>query len=300
MIAPDDGRLDIKFRGQEPSLTNLLQHLEKPISLTPEDVRRACLPQPSIEKSTPFPLRLNIVIQVVGSRGDVQPFVALGLELKERGHRVRLATHMAFRDFVEDYGLEFFNIGGDPAELMAFMVKNPGLMPGIKALRSGAIRRRRREMAAIFSGCWRSCFETGDGTGLHHVPEDPWSDVVDYREQPFVADAIIANPPSFAHLSCAEKLGVPLNLMFTMPWTATQAFPHPLANVRPTSTKRSVANFASYAIVEMMLYEGLGDLLNKFRKRELGLDPLDAIRGPGIAQKLRIPFTYLWWVASFV
>ncbi|RLL97413.1 hypothetical protein CFD26_102231 [Aspergillus turcosus] len=290
----DDGRLDIKFRGRKPSLTNLLQHLEKPISVTPEEVRRACLPQPSIEKPTPFPLRLNIVIQVVGSRGDVQPFVALGLELKERGHRVRLATHMAFRDFVEDHGLEFFNIGGDPAELMAFMVKNPGLMPGMKTLRSGAIRRRRREMAAIFSGCWRSCFETGDGTGLHHVPEDPWSEVVDYREQPFVADAIIANPPSFAHLSCAEKLGVPLNLMFTMPWTATQAFPHPLANVRPTRTKRSVANFASYAIVEMMLYEGLGDLLNKFRKRELGLDPLDAIRGPGIAQKLRIPFTYLW------
>lgn len=76
---------------------------------------------------------------------------------------------------------------------------------------------------------------------------------------------------------------------------ATQAFPHPLANVRPTRTKRSVANFASYAIVEMMLYEGLGDLLNKFRKRELGLDPLDAFRGPGIVQKLRIPFTYLWW-----
>ncbi|KAF7125572.1 hypothetical protein CNMCM5793_001789 [Aspergillus hiratsukae] len=289
-----DGRLDIKFRGRKTSLTNLLKHLETPIKPTTEDVRRASLPQPSIEKPTPFPLRLNIVIQVVGSRGDVQPFVALGMALKERGHRVRLATHLAFRDFVQDHDLEFFSIGGDPAELMAFMVKNPGLLPGMKTLRSGAIRRRRREMAAIFSGCWRSCFETGDGTGLHHVPDDPWSEVVDYRQQPFVADAIIANPPSFAHLSCAEKLGVPLTLMFTMPWTPTQAFPHPLANVRPTRTKRSVANFASYAIVEMMLYEGLGDLLNKFRKRELGLDPLDAIRGPGIAQKLRIPFTYLW------
>ncbi|RHZ49379.1 putative UDP-glucose,sterol transferase [Aspergillus thermomutatus] len=289
-----DGRLDIRFRGQKTSLTNLLQHLEKPIRPTPEEVRRASLPQPSIKKPETFPLHLNIVIQVVGSRGDVQPFVALGMALKERGHRVRLATHLAFRDFVQDHDLEFFNIGGDPAELMAFMVKNPGLIPKMKTLRSGAIRRRRREMAAIFSGCWRSCFETGDGTGLHHVPDDPWSEAVDYRQQPFVADAIIANPPSFAHLSCAEKLGVPLILMFTMPWSATQAFPHPLANVRPTNTKPSVANFASYAVVEMMLYEGLGDLLNKFRKRELGLDPLDAIRAPGIAHKLRIPFTYLW------
>lgn len=135
--------------------------------------------------------------------------------LKRCGHRVRLATHLAFRDSILDQGLEFFSIGGDPAELMAFMVKNEGLIPSIDTLRSGAIPKRRREMKTIFSGCWRSCYETGDGTGLHHVPEDPWSDTVDYRLRPFVADAIIANPPSFAHLSCAEKLGVPLSMMFT-------------------------------------------------------------------------------------
>jgi sterol 3beta-glucosyltransferase len=32
---------------------------------------------------------------------------------------------------------------------------------------------------------------------------------------PFVADAIIANPPSFAHIHCAEKLRIPLHIMFT-------------------------------------------------------------------------------------
>jgi hypothetical protein len=31
----------------------------------------------------------------------------------------------------------------------------------------------------------------------------------------FVADAIIANPPSFAHVHIAEKLGIPLHMMFT-------------------------------------------------------------------------------------
>jgi UDP:flavonoid glycosyltransferase YjiC (YdhE family) len=64
---------------------------------------------------------LNIVIQIVGSRGDVQPFVALGLELKKFGHRVRIATHAVFKDFVEEHELEFFNIGGNPEELMAFV-----------------------------------------------------------------------------------------------------------------------------------------------------------------------------------
>jgi hypothetical protein len=37
----------------------------------------------------------------------------------------------------------------------------------------------------------------------------------DAQIRPFIADAIIANPPSFAHIHCAERLGIPLHLMFT-------------------------------------------------------------------------------------
>ena len=144
----------------------------------------------------PFPIHLNIVIQVIGSRGDIQPFVALGQELTAHHHRVRIATHPIFRDFVLDAGLEFFSIGGDPEQLMAFMVQNPSLIPAFSTIRSGAIQRRRREMREIIDGCWRSCSESGDG-------------------RPFVADAIIANPPSLAHIHCAQRLGIPLHIMFT-------------------------------------------------------------------------------------
>lgn len=172
---------------------------------------------------------LNVVIQVVGSRGDVQPFVALGKVLKEEyGHRIRLATHPTFRSFVEENGLEFFSIGGDPSELMAFMVKNPGLMPGIDSLKSGDVGKRRKGMYEIVQGCWRSCIEIGDGTGTpasdDHLEKLPSSEQSkgwnldvnkDSSAKPFVADAIIANPPSFAGIHCAEKLGIPLHLMFT-------------------------------------------------------------------------------------
>lgn len=76
--------------------------------------------QPPAEQSdVQWHIRMNVVIHVVGSRGDVQPFVALGTELQRFGHRVRLATHGVFEDFVRRSGLEFFPIGGDPAELMA-------------------------------------------------------------------------------------------------------------------------------------------------------------------------------------
>lgn len=158
---------------------------------------------------------MNIVIQVIGSRGDIQPFIALGKQLKEHGHRVRLATHLAFRDFVLDGGLEFFCIGGDPEELMAFMVQNPSLLPAFSTIRSGAIQKRRREMRQIIYGCWKSCIETGDGTNLHQIKDDPWSDKTDHRRRAFVADAIIANPPGLAHIHCAQRLGIPLHMMFT-------------------------------------------------------------------------------------
>jgi hypothetical protein len=62
---------------------------------------------------------LNIVIQIIGSRGDVQPFIALGKVLKTKyHHRVRVATHPTFQGFVEENGLEFFSLGGDPSELV--------------------------------------------------------------------------------------------------------------------------------------------------------------------------------------
>jgi len=175
-----------------------------------------------LEANVPPP-HLNVVMHVVGSRGDVQPFVALGRTIKMKyGHRVRLATHPIFKEFVEENGLEFFSIGGDPMELMAFMVKNPGLLPGLNSLRSGDIGKRRRDMYRIFKGCWRSCIEAGDGVSSISSSTDEY-DASDTRTSylgnpaaaPFIADAIIANPPSFAHIHCAEKLGIPLHLIFT-------------------------------------------------------------------------------------
>ena len=237
---------------------------------------------------------LNVVIQIVGSRGDVQPFVSLGRVLKEKfNHRVRIATHAVFRDFVEENDLEFFNIGGDPAELMAFMVHNPSLVPDIKTVRSGEIGKRRKDTYEMLVGCWRSCIESGDGTGppiFESHPEDSQS----AETQPFIADAIIANPPSFAHIHCAEKLGIPLHLMFTMPWSPTQSFPHPLVNIKSSNADGERTNFMSYALVEMMTWQGLGDIINTFRHKILNIQPMNLMWAPGLYSRLRIPFTYCW------
>jgi hypothetical protein len=114
-------------------------------------------------------LKLNIVIIIIGSRGDIQPFIRIGKILKEDyGHRVRIATHPAFKDFVQkDSGLEFFSVGGNPAELMAFMVKNPGLIPNLDTIKGGEIGRRRAQMYEMFKGMWRACINATDDETDH-------------------------------------------------------------------------------------------------------------------------------------
>src|SRR5947209_6965339 len=56
---------------------------------------------------------LQIVIPVTGSRGDVQPYIALGSGLRAAGHQVRVATHADFADTVRQQGLEFFPLAPD-------------------------------------------------------------------------------------------------------------------------------------------------------------------------------------------
>ncbi|KAB8222972.1 hypothetical protein BDV33DRAFT_229054 [Aspergillus novoparasiticus] len=286
------GSLDLNLA--EQNLARLFARVRSSDYPPSAGVPREKPPAPDLEEDGAAPVHLNIVIHVIGSRGDIQPFIVIGKTLKAYGHRVRLATHLAFRDMVKENGLEFFNIGGNPQELMMFMVKNAGLLPEFKTLRSGAIQHHRRDMGDIIRGCWRSCVETGDGTQGREAPGDSATDGADHLTAPFVADAIVANPPSLAHIHCAEKLGIPLTIMFTMPWSPTQAFPHPLARIRRYSTKPTVANFISYAVVDLLIWQGLGDIINRFRRKTLGLDILDTPQALTLVHRLHVPHSYLW------
>ena len=51
----------------------------------------------------------------------------------------------------------------------------------------------------------------------------------------------------------------------------------------------------SYALVEMMTWQGLGDIINRFREKSLGLEPVSLMWAPGMASRLRIPYTYCWY-----
>jgi Glycosyltransferase family 28 N-terminal domain len=62
---------------------------------------------------------MHITIMTIGSRGDVQPFIAFAVGLKKAGHQVRLATHAKFEQEIRAHGLEFALIKGNPAEALA-------------------------------------------------------------------------------------------------------------------------------------------------------------------------------------
>jgi len=74
---------------------------------------------------------MHITILAHGSRGDVQPYVALGLGLKGAGHAVRIAAPELFRAFVTGYGLEFAPLAGDPRILMRSAVEEAGGRSGL-------------------------------------------------------------------------------------------------------------------------------------------------------------------------
>jgi hypothetical protein len=110
----EDGRINIAFAEKSRRLSILAPLLdEKELDLDIETL--AGLDREHYDDPPP----MKIVIQIIGSRGDIQPFIALGKELKKYGHLVRVATHPTFKDFVTENGLEFYSVGGDPAELMS-------------------------------------------------------------------------------------------------------------------------------------------------------------------------------------
>jgi sterol 3beta-glucosyltransferase len=61
---------------------------------------------------------MKIAITTVGTRGDLQPYIALGLGLKAAGHEVLIVSAKNEAAFVQDYGLNFFALNVDIQKLM--------------------------------------------------------------------------------------------------------------------------------------------------------------------------------------
>jgi len=72
---------------------------------------------------------LRITCLTIGSRGDVQPYIALCKGLLAEGHRPKIASHAEFGDWVRSHGIDFAPVEGNPAELMALCVDHGMFTP---------------------------------------------------------------------------------------------------------------------------------------------------------------------------
>jgi sterol 3beta-glucosyltransferase len=72
---------------------------------------------------------MKMTILTAGSRGDTQPYIALGLALQKAGHTVRIATFGNFKTLVESSGLEFFPIQGDVVQVSRSALGREAMSP---------------------------------------------------------------------------------------------------------------------------------------------------------------------------
>jgi len=54
---------------------------------------------------------MNILMVAIGSQGDVNPFIKIGIALQKRGHNVTILSNNYFRDSVRNAGLNFVSVG---------------------------------------------------------------------------------------------------------------------------------------------------------------------------------------------
>ncbi|CAI5738027.1 unnamed protein product [Peronospora destructor] len=274
-----DGRIHMHFEDDDDSydISGLQEKAKKR-----EDVSMRATRQSSrADYDAPI---MTICLMIVGTHGDVQPFVAIAKRLIRDGHRVRVATHAVYRDFVMSHDIEFYPLAGDPKELSAYMVKTNGhLIPlNMEAIQKD-VPRNMQMVEDILYSTWPAVAEEDPDGGGPGIPG-----------KPFRAQAIISNPVTYGHIHVAERLGVPLHIMFPQPWVPTTAFPHPLSNM-PYTGKPKKINYLSYKMVDLLMWQGTEGIINAFRRDKLDLRKIrKGDGGRDILLDLAIPHAFMW------
>ncbi|CAN3357539.1 sterol 3-beta-glucosyltransferase [Diutina catenulata] len=199
---------------------------------------------------------LNITFLTIGSRGDVQPYIALGKGLINEGHRVTIATHAEFGPWIREHKIRFREIAGDPSELMELMVSHGSMSVSFLKDAKAKFTDWLKELLVT---AWQACKG---------------------------CDLLIESPSAMAGIHIAEALGVPYMRAFTMPWTRTRAYPQ--AFMVPDQKKGGSYNYMTHVLFETVFWKGMNTQVNKWRVNELNLPRTNLYR----MQQNTVPFLY--------
>ena len=182
---------------------------------------------------------MRIALLTVGTRGDVQPYVALGKGLAARGHEVLLAAPDDFGSWIEGHGLAFHPMGID----MEGFLKRPEARSFMNGNVFALIKFMREDFSSIIRKNLTATWEAA-------------------RE----AEVIVFHPKAGGAVDVAEATGATVICAAPLPIFPTSAFPFfllpgdygPWLNrltYKPTSMSRPI----------------MAPLINRWRKQTLGL-----------------------------
>lgn len=190
--------------------------------------------------------RHDILLMVLGSRGDIDVFLSIAGKLDKNRHRVRVATHPAHQELVEAHGFEFYDVGGGPDEFAQVLGREPNLLWSIIR---GDLGRLRQSLCRTFARFWEAGYGSNNTRNTRNA--DPKADgIADSR--PFVADLIVSTPATTVHVHAAETLRTPLVLIATQPTLPTREFPHVFTMNKPRYSPGSWWNYASFFLLELL------------------------------------------------
>jgi hypothetical protein len=142
---------------------------------------------------------------VSGSRSDIGAVLRLAKRLETRGHRIRIATHSAYRDLVHKQEFEFHDVGGCPNELSQSFGRGPGWL---WSMIRGDVGRLRRTLFSMFVRFWQAGFDADSpGTNGDDVAGCKGQDAV--KSRPFMAGLVVSVPSTTVHIHAVESLRCP-------------------------------------------------------------------------------------------
>ena len=186
---------------------------------------------------------MRIVIIAPGSRGDVQPYVALGVGLKKAGHFVRFVSHKNFEPLVISYGLEFWSVNSDIKGIVEDSEMRDRIEKGNFISLMLQMTKEAERQSIRFSEC-----------GLAAAQD---------------MDYVLAGMGGlFIGLAVAEKLNLPLIQAYVVPFTPTQELSSVLTPKLPTPLNRF-----SHQLTRQLMWQGFRSADNLARKKVLGIPP---------------------------
>lgn len=189
---------------------------------------------------------MRVLVSTYGTRGDVQPFVALAKALQASGHEVSLCTPTGFRAMVERHDVPYAHMDNAVLEQIEAMLRAP-------------TRAEHRRLLKEF------------GPILRAELEDEWAAARALRP-----DVLVYHSKALGSHHIAEKLGAAEVFAMPLPLTRTRAFCVPVV---PDLRLGGWFNALSYRLLSLANAFWAG-ATNDFRTKTLGLPPLSRFADP--------------------